>query len=86
MNKKAQTMGFAIIIGITFFIIGFMSLNFLKDEITTVRLSTGLDCSNAAGISDGTKLTCLAVDIIIPYFILLVLSGVVGLITARLKT
>lgn len=84
MNKKGQTMGLAIVFGICFFIIGLMVLNFVKDEITRTRSSDNLDCSNTAGISDGTKLTCLVVDIVIPYLILLVLSVVLSLITVRL--
>jgi|TARA_R100000789_G_scaffold99782_2_gene107409 hypothetical protein len=78
-------MGIAIVVAITFFIVGMMTINFIRDEVTTARLSDGLDCSNADVISDGTKLTCLAVDIVVPYFILLVLSGAVGWIVQRLR-
>jgi len=83
-NKKGQTLGISIIIGITILIVGLMSINFVRDEVTDVRLASGLDCSNSTGISDGTKLTCLAVDLVVPYFLLLVLSAVGGIIVARL--
>lgn len=84
MNNRGQTLGISIIIAITIFIVGLMSINFIRDEVTTVRAASGLDCSNATGISDGTKLTCLAVDLVVPYFILLVFSVAGGLIIARL--
>ena len=83
MQKKAQTLGLAIIIAITIFIVGMLAVNYLKPEITRARDSTNLDCSNTNNISDGTKLTCLAVDVVIPYFIVLVFSVTGGLITAR---
>ena len=84
MNSRGQTLGISIIIAITLLIIGLMSINFIRDEVTTVRAASGLDCSNATNISDGTKLTCLAVDLAVPYFIILVFSVVGGIIVARL--
>ena len=82
-SKRAQTLGLAIIIAITIFLVGMLSLNYLKPEITRARDASNLDCSNVAGISDGTKLTCLAVDVVLPYFILLVFSVAGGLIINR---
>ena len=81
-NKKSQTMGIAIIVAITIFIIGMLSVNYLKPEIVRVRDSDNLDCSNS-DISDGSKLTCLAVDIVVPYFFILIFSVAGGIITAR---
>lgn len=54
------------------FLAGVLFIQHLGDGVLSAR--TGLDCSNAAGISDGTKLTCLFVDVVVPYFILLLLS------------
>lgn len=82
-NKRGQTLGIAIIVAISIFIVGMMSLNFIYPEVTRARDSDNLDCSNSS-ISDGTKLTCLVADIVIPYFILLIISVVGGIITARL--
>ena len=83
MNKRGN-LGVTIIVSITFFIVGLMFINFLTPEVTNVRASvTGLDCSSATTISDGTKLTCLAIDLLIPYFILLIFSAVGGYITAK---
>ena len=81
-SKKAQSMGIAVVIAITLFIIGMTVVNILKPEVTSARSSTGLNCTG--DISDGTKLTCLAVDLVIPYFIIIIISAAGGLITARL--
>jgi heme/copper-type cytochrome/quinol oxidase subunit 2 len=82
MNIKAQTLGISIIVAITFFIVGMVVINILEPEITTARDSNNLNC-DGANISDGTKLTCLAVDWAIPGFILAVLSIAGGTIVAR---
>ena len=81
MNKKGASMGLAILSALGIFIIGFMFINFLMPEVTVFR--TTLDCANAAGISDGTKLLCLVGDAGIPIFILAILSLGVGAITRR---
>lgn len=82
-NKKGQaTLGIAIVIAIIVFLMGMPVVNILKGEVNTARGSTGLDCSNAS-ITDGTRLTCLGVDLVIPYFMLIVISIAIGLITAR---
>lgn len=83
MNIKAQTLGMGIIVAIFIFIIGMVCVNFLKSEVTTAR--TNLNCEDTANISDGTKLTCLAVDITVFYWIIIILSIAGGIITARMK-
>jgi hypothetical protein len=83
MNSKANTLGLAMIVAVTIFIVGMISINFIKTEVTSARDATNLDCSNAADISDGTKLTCLMVDLVVPYFILTIFSVAGGLIVAR---
>lgn len=82
MNRKGQ-IGLSVILTITFFLIGMATLNFIRDEITDVRLADSLDCSNIS-ISDGNKLTCLTVDIALPYFILLIISASLGVITSKI--
>jgi len=81
MNNKGQ-MGLAIISAIFVFIVGIMAVNFLIPEISTARVE--LNCANPNAISDGTKLLCLAVDVGIPYWIIVILSASVGIIIARL--
>lgn len=82
MNKKGQAI-LPIMTAIMIFIVGMLVVNIIKPEITTARNSNNLDCSNSTGISDGNKLTCLAVDATIPYYIIIILSAAGGLITAR---
>ena len=81
MNNKAQTMFIAVLIAGMIFFTGVIFINFIKDDITTTR--TSMDCSNST-ISDGAKLTCLGIDIVVPYFIVVFISAAGGLIAARL--
>ncbi len=86
MNKKAQTapIGLAIIVGIFLFLIGMSMVNILKPDITLVRGdASGINCDNSSNISDGTKLTCLAIDWVIPGFFIAIFSLVGGLITFK---
>ncbi len=83
INKKGQTMGIAILSAIVIFIIGIMCINFLLTEVSTARIE--LSCSDAATISDGSKMLCLIVDTQVPYFIWLVFSISLGAILARLN-
>jgi len=83
MNKKGAGLGIAIIVSIMFFIIGMTMINFVTPEVTRTRASDALNCANATAISDGNKLTCLAVDLAVPYFILLVFSIAGGYVTAK---
>jgi len=86
-NKRAQTLGLAILVAITIFIVGMLSVNFLKPEITRARDADNLNCADtyapAINISDANKLTCLVVDVVVPYFIVLIFSVAGGLITSR---
>jgi len=80
-SKKGQTLPIAIITSLIVLVIGMLVINFMTPEITRTRES--LSCSDAASISDGTKLLCLAIDGTVPYWILLVFSGVIGGVTSR---
>ena len=87
INKKAQAapVGLAIIIGVFIFLVGMVSVNILKPDITLVRgAASGINCDNSSNISDGTKLTCLAIDWVVPGFIISILSLVGGLITFKI--
>lgn len=68
MNKKGQA-GLVIVLTFFVFLIGFATLNIIKPEITTARGTDGLNCINVANITDGTKLTCLAIDLTIPILV-----------------
>jgi hypothetical protein len=83
MNNKGQTLFMSLMVAMMIFAVGVIAINFLTPEIDVARSSAALDCSNAA-ISDGTKVSCLIVDIVIPYFIVATLSLAGGYITSRL--
>lgn len=82
-NKRGQSLGISIIIAITLFMVGMVVINFLMTDVTLARNSANLDCTNSTGISDGTKLTCLAVDLVVPYFILLIFGAAGGFIVSK---
>ncbi len=84
INKRGQGgLGITIMITLVFFIVGLTFMNFIAPEVTDSRASDALDCANASAISDGNKLLCLAVDLTVPYFILLVFSTAGGYIIGR---
>lgn len=83
MNNKGQV-GIAIVSAIVIFIVGMLVINIIKPEITIARSNTGLDCANVTNISDGTKLTCLAVDFTIPYFIIIILAASGGFLLSKI--
>ncbi len=82
MNKKGS-LGIAILTSVFIFIIGMAIINLILPEVTDFR--TNLNCAEADSISDGTKLLCLVGGVIVPYWILLVLSITVGGIVSRLN-
>lgn len=83
MNNKGQlgAIGIAFVTAVMLFIAGMIAVNFIKGSVTDAR--NDLTCSTA-GISDGTKLTCLLIDGVVPYWIIGIISAAGGLITARL--
>ncbi len=83
MNNKGQLLGVAIVLAIFILIVGFSFLNLLRPEIERARNSDGLDCSNSAVISDGTKVACLITGTVMPYMIWTVISIVGGLTITR---
>ncbi len=87
MNKRGQGIFLGVIIGIFIFMFGITFLNFVTPEITGTRNETnfalpGLDCPNE-NITDGAKLTCLAVDLVAPGYIIALLSVVGGFLTVK---
>lgn len=86
MNKKAQLGGLTIVLIIFIFLIGFGVLNVIKPEVSTARGADGFNCINASAITDGTKLTCLAVDITIPLIVWGLISLFAGIKVGRFVT
>jgi hypothetical protein len=83
MNNKSQTLAIAILSSIVVLILGLTIVNLLTPSIDDARIN--MNCSSPSEISDGTKLFCLVIDSTIPYWIILVMSLVIGGITARLS-
>lgn len=83
MNKRGQLGILTIILIIFIFLIGFGTLNIIKPEVTAARGVDGLNCIDAAAITDGTKLTCLVIDLTIPLIVWGLFSLFAGLKIAR---
>ncbi len=77
MNKKGNVY-FGIGMGIFIFIMGVLFLPFILDDIDTSR--NALSCSTPESISDGIKLTCLAISGLVPYYLWFFISIALGYI------
>ena len=71
-DSKKANMFSVILMTFLLFTTGMIVANFLKAPIDDARIA--LDCSNSAGITDGTKLVCLVCDFSLIYWIILVVS------------
>lgn len=76
MNRKGNVF-FGVAMGILILVFGILFLPFLTDDIDTSR--TDLDCGNS-NITDGAKVSCLALSGTIPYYIWFIFSIVIGFI------
>ena len=85
MNKGAQVALISLMVGIMVFMLAMVFIDPLSDVIEETRNNTQLDCSNSS-ISDGKKATCLIVDLILPYFIAIIIAIAGALISARFVT
>ena len=88
LNKKAQStglpgLGIAFMVALFIFLIGMVNINFIKDEVTRARGVDQLNCYSDS-ISDGGKVTCLLVDIVVPFFIIIIFAAAGGILTAKL--
>ncbi len=77
MNKRGNIY-FGVGMGIFIFIMGVLFLPFILDDIDTSRAA--LSCSTPELISDGIKLTCLAISGLVPYYIWFFVSICIGYI------
>ena len=82
MNNKGQVFLVGLMIGIIGFMAAMVFIDPIADVITEARSSSQLDCSNSS-ISDGKKMTCLTVDLILPLFIGVCLGMAGAYITAK---
>jgi len=76
MNKRGNIF-FGVIVALIVWIFGILFIPFITDDITVARVA--LDCTNSS-ITDATKVTCLTVDILLPYIIWTLMSLAVGFI------
>ncbi len=79
MNNKG-TFFASILVALFVMIAGFTVLNFIKTEVSATRLQ--LNCAGTPA-TDGTKIMCLSIGIVVPYFIIVLLGIVAGLITEK---
>ena len=75
-KKKKGNFMMTAIIALAFWMFGILIIGLIMPDISITRSSDSLDCSNMT-ISDGNKLSCLGVDMIVPAFILslLIIGG-----------
>jgi len=83
MKSKGQTAMVGLMIGVFVFMMAMIFIDPLSDVITEARNDTQLNCSSST-ISDGKKMTCLMVDLILPYFIGVVIAVAGGWIGAKI--
>lgn len=76
MNKRGSLF-LGALFAFFFFMLGMWMLPFMKDGVTDAR--DNIQCTNSS-ISDGAKVTCLIVDVGVPYFIIAILVFIGGFI------
>jgi hypothetical protein len=76
MNKRGGVF-LSISIALIIFVAGVLIIPFIADDITTTRVS--LNCESTS-ITGGNMITCLLIDLSIPYIIWFILSLVLGLV------
>lgn len=82
MNSKRGNMWFGVWVGIFIYIIGVLFIPYITDDITTTR--EALDCSST-DITGGTMLTCLQIDLVLPYLIWFFVSLALGFVAGGLS-
>lgn len=74
-SRRGQILLFGMMVAVFVFIFAIITAPVLKDMINYGRAE--MDCSNTS-ISTGEKITCIAIDLILPYFIGAVIFGAVA--------
>jgi len=82
MNRRGQAMLVGVMIAIFVFVFAIICIPALKEVTNLARGTTSLDCTNSS-ISTGNKMTCLIVDLYLPYFVGALLAGSVAYILVR---
>ena len=74
MNTRGQILIFGIMMFMIAFIVVVILTGSIKEFVELARDSSHLDCGNAT-ITTGTRMTCLIVDLYLPYFVAAVLAA-----------
>ena len=82
MKNKKGSFFLGIVLAIFLFISGVLILPYITDDVDTVR--TALNCSTTS-ISSGTKLNCLFVGALVPYYIWFFSALAIGLLVGGSK-
>lgn len=78
MKNKRGNIFLGVMIAIAVWFFGILFLPFITDDITTAR--DALNCVSTS-ISHGTMLTCLTIDLVVPYFIIFLVGLALGYLT-----
>lgn len=81
MNRKGQNLLLALITAVMIFMAGMLFLNQVMNDVALSR-TIGIDCSSDT-ISDGAKVTCIGIDLVIPILIIAIVSAAGGAILSR---
>ena len=82
MNNHGQVALVSLMIGVIVVMLGLTFINPIKDVLDVVTGTDQLDCANST-ISDGQKMNCLATDLVLPYFIIVVIGVGIAYFTAK---
>jgi len=85
MNNRGQMVLIGLMIAFFLAILTFSLITPFKEQVDIARNESNLDCTNST-ISTGTRLTCLVVDIYMPYFIGIVLLASAGFVYLKGKS
>lgn len=82
INKKGQMALVNMMVAIIVILFAFQFFNPIKDEVITTRNADNLNCTSTT-IPTGQKLSCIAVDLYLPMFIILCLAGAGGYLLGK---
>lgn len=87
VNKKGQ---FSMILGVMLFMFAFITAVLLSSsikELTEIsRDSSHLDCTNTTALSAGEAMSCVAVDLYLPFFVITIIGIGATLVTRSAAT
>ena len=81
-SKKAQYALVGLMSAIMLILFAFQLITPIKDQVTIARSAAYLDCTNSS-ITTGDKMTCIAIDLYLPYFIIVALAVAGGYLIGK---